>query len=186
MIKCPLCRCDFNTVDELKMEIDNAFNPQKKNFRNPVQFGIECNHCKKNPIIGKLHKCNVCKSVYLCDECFMNGAHDQHTFKSRLYKSGKWLVSSRNVATVLPSGFINDLQNRDINDEDYQTLLLLDSGSSKQASIPLHIVNSFPLCKYGGKKSPVKEVKCKICSEVFQLGTMIRGIPWYILFYNKI
>lgn len=177
MVKCPLCRCDFNTVQGLKIELENSCKTQMKIYRQPVQFGISCTECKKNPIVGKYHKCNVCKPLNLCDECFLNGAHDQHTFQNRLYRNSKWLPSCRSVDTVLPSGFINDLQNRDITDEDYQTLLLLDSGPTKQASIPLHIVNSFPLSKFTGHKSGYGD-KCKICGDVYHLGSMIRKIPW--------
>lgn len=179
MVKCPLCRCDFNTVEGLRLELENSSQSKKKSYRQPVQFGIDCSECKKNPIVGKYHKCNVCKNLNLCDECFLNGKHDQHTFQNRIFRNSKWLPSSRNVAPVLPSGFINDLQNREITDEDYQTLLLLDSGPSKQASIPLHIVNSFPLAKYTGHKAG-KDDKCKICGAIYHLGVMIRKIPWYI------
>jgi E3 ubiquitin-protein ligase ZSWIM2 len=180
MVKCPLCRSDFNTVEGLKTELENSSQSQKKNYRDKVQFGLSCSGCKKNPIVGKYHKCNVCKPLHLCDDCFMKGFHDQHTFQNRLTRNSKWMPSSRNVTTVLPSGFINDLQNREITDEDYQTLLLLDSGPSKQASIPLHIVNSFPLYKYRGQTSG-KAGKCKICGDLFHLGAMIRKIPWYVL-----
>jgi E3 ubiquitin-protein ligase ZSWIM2 len=179
MVKCPLCRSDFNTVEGLKIELEKSAQSQKKNYRETVQFGISCNGCKKNPIVGKYHKCNVCKALHLCDECFVKGLHDEHTFQNRLTRNSKWMPSSRNVTTVLPSGFINDLQNREITDEDYQTLLLLDSGPSKQASIPLHIVNSFPLYKYRGQTAG-KGGKCKICGDFFHLGAMIRKIPWYV------
>ena len=177
MVKCPLCRCDFNTVEGLKIEIQNSCNSQKKSYRQPIHYGVSCSNCKKDPIIGKYHKCNACKNLYLCDDCFINGSHDQHTFQNRLFRNSKWIPSSRNVAPVLPSGFINELQNRDITDEDYQTLILLDSGPSKQASIPLHIINSFPLSKYSSHKSGKGE-RCKICGDLYHVGEMTRKIPW--------
>jgi len=179
MIKCPLCRCDFNTVEGLRVELENSSKSQKQNYRQAVQYGISCIECKKNPIVGKYHKCQVCKGLHLCDDCFLNGLHDQHTFQNRSFKNSKWMPSSRNVSTVLPLGFINDVQNREITDEDYQTLLLLDSGPSKQASIPLHIVNSFPLSKYRGHTSG-NSGKCLICGDLFHLNDMIRKIPWYV------
>ena len=106
--------------------------------------------------------------------------HSQHTFRHRSYRNGKWKGSTRTVAQVLPDGFINNLENREITDEDYETLLLLDSGPVQQASIPLHIVNSFPVFKLSAitnKPNLFRDGKCGICACFVTVGEMIRTIP---------
>jgi predicted nucleic acid-binding Zn-ribbon protein len=125
-------------------------------------------------------RCNDCEETYLCDSCFSKGAHSQHSFHNRTYRSGKWISSSRPVCHILPSGFIQDLESRDITDEDYETLILLDSGPVQQSSIPLHIVNSFPLMKIKSildLKKVSKDGKCKICALSVTIGHVVRRIP---------
>jgi hypothetical protein len=80
----------------------------------------------------------------------------------------------------LPSGFIQDLENREITDADYETLLLLDSGPVNQGSIPLHVINSFPVFKLTNesmKKQLLKNGKCNVCATEVRLGEVIRKIP---------
>ncbi|ORX78924.1 hypothetical protein BCR32DRAFT_269785 [Anaeromyces robustus] len=151
MIKCPLCRNNFNTVKNFKKELDDIQNKKKSNkFLKLNQklnhFGYICHHCSVNPIHGKCHKCTVCKKYYLCDNCFLKGIHSEHSFKGRISKKDSWELSIRYIESTLPEGLIQNLQNRELNEEDYNTLLLLDQKAI-QGSIPLHIINSFPTKK---------------------------------------
>lgn len=38
-------------------------------------FGVTCDGCKKNPIVGRRYKCLVCPDYDLCEECERNEIH---------------------------------------------------------------------------------------------------------------
>ena len=52
----------------------------------PIHFGIICDGCNKNPIVGCRYKCAVCKDFDYCEECEKkyNETH-QHPF-IKIYK----------------------------------------------------------------------------------------------------
>ena len=90
-VKCPLCRNDFGTIDEMQNEFLEATKADMKRIkdiqRKPRHIGHVCNQCKMDPIQGICHsyvlhfkftsknRCTSCSSVDLCDTCFMSGAH---------------------------------------------------------------------------------------------------------------
>ncbi|ORX50406.1 hypothetical protein BCR36DRAFT_404515, partial [Piromyces finnis] len=179
MIKCPLCRNNFNTVKEFKKELQNINNKMKsKKYKEKEKklnhYGYICHHCSVNPIHGKCHKCTSCKNYYLCDNCFLKGNHSEHTFKGRLSKKDLWELSVRYIESTLPEGLIQNLQNRELSEEDYNTLLLLDQKVI-QGSIPLHVINSFPTkkVKYGDKD----KYSCVICNTTVKMNEIIRKLP---------
>ncbi|KAL6612001.1 hypothetical protein LY90DRAFT_70848 [Neocallimastix californiae] len=179
MIKCPLCRNNFNSIKEFKKELQNVQNKMKsKKFmekeRKLNHYGYICHHCSINPIHGKCHKCTICKKYFLCDNCFLKGVHSEHTFKGRLSKKDSWELSVRYIESTLPEGLIQNLQNRELNEEDYNTLLLLDQKVI-QGSIPLHVINSFPTKKI--KYIDKNKITCVICNSVVQVNEIIRKLP---------
>jgi len=66
----------------------------------------------------------------------------------------------------LPEGLIQNLQNRELSEEDYNTLLLLDQKAI-QGSIPLHVINSFPTKKI--KYIDKDKYNCVICNSTVQV-----------------
>jgi len=179
MIKCPLCRNNFNTVKEFKKELQNVQNVMKsKKYKEKERklnhYGYICHHCSINPIHGKCHKCTTCKNYFLCDNCFLKGNHSEHTFKGRASKKDPWELSIRYIESTLPEGLIQNLQNRELSEEDYNTLLLLDQKAI-QGSIPLHVINSFPTKKI--KYIDKDKYTCVICNSTVQMNEIIRKLP---------
>ncbi|KAI8842972.1 hypothetical protein BC829DRAFT_297983 [Chytridium lagenaria] len=182
-IKCPLCRKNFGTVDDLKKEFAEQSKSKSHHEMPEKHYGTACNECGACPIVGKLHRCIVCKShnrsYFLCDKCFVDGAHSEHSFSHRQKRSSrKWVPSVRSVSSIVPDGIANDLQNRDLDDNDYELLLQLDKPSV-QGSVPLHIVSTFPtvqlrrghlLLAGGGQR-------CTICADNFKPMELARSIP---------
>ncbi|KAJ3321993.1 subunit of the Arp2/3 complex, partial [Blyttiomyces sp. JEL0837] len=68
----------------------------------------------------------------------------EHSFRHRTLRNSKWVPSVRNVAPLIPPAMADDLQNRELGDGDYETLLQLDQPLSPQGDVPLHVINSFP------------------------------------------
>ena len=90
--------------------------------------------------------------------------------------------SSRILPTLLPDNIVTALQNRELNDSNYETLMLLDTPSC-QGSIPLHIITSFPLIKFtrlNGSSNGVflsEDGKCGVCNIKIAYGDIVRQIP---------
>jgi len=146
----------------------------KEKERKLNHYGYICHHCSVNPIHGKCHKCTTCKNYYLCDNCFLKGNHSEHTFKGRSSKKEPWELSVRYIESTLPEGLIQNLQNRELREEDYNTLLLLDQKAI-QGSIPLHVINSFPTKKI--KYIDKDKYNCVICNATVQVNEIIRKLP---------
>lgn len=152
-----------------------------KKLKRPFKhFGFKCSACNITPIVGHLHRCVVCQDIHLCDPCFNSAAHDQHSFESRVTKTSPFLASYRTVPVALPTPFIRDIETRDLNEDDYETLLHLDTASI-QGTIPLHILNRFPTMKikYGDLR------RCLICTQKFTLGEVVRKIPCADVFHQQ-
>jgi len=95
----------------------------------------------------------------------------EHTFKGRLSKKDPWELSVRYIESTLPEGLIQNLQSRELSEEDYNTLLLLDQKAI-QGSIPLHVINSFPTKKV--KYNDRDKYTCVICNTVVKLVIFIK------------
>lgn len=183
-VKCPLCRNDFGSFESLQLEFSDIVKAdclkKKTEQRKPRHPGFRCHECSSNPILGKCHTCTTCPMFHLCDGCFTKGAHAEHTFQHRNYRGGASVPSSRAVVPMLPQGFISDLETREITDQDYETLRMLDSGPVQQTFIPLHVINSFPVFKISSislKNEILPGGKCNCCAIVVGMGEMVRKIP---------
>lgn len=65
------------------------------------------------------------------------------------------------------------MQSRELEDADYEVLLTLDSPGVNQGDLPLHVVNSFPVERAGGKWVG----ECKVCMKKFERSDIVRKIP---------
>ena len=183
-VKCPYCRNEFGKIENLEHEMENMAKSLKKasTKRQHTHYGMECHHCHTYPIKGNIQKCKTCSSLYLCETCFKDGAHDSHAFVSRSSPHATWEARARAVAPILPSSMISDFQTRELTEADYETLLALDAGPQQQGSIPLHIVNTFPVIKLvsDADKKKVRldqDGKCKVCAIKIRHGELVRQIP---------
>ncbi|KAH9252737.1 hypothetical protein BASA81_009341 [Batrachochytrium salamandrivorans] len=121
--------------------------------------------------------------VQMCGACFKAGAHSQHSFNHRIKRTGKLIRSKRVVDPMLPPNLVAQLEQRDITESDYEMLLTLDTPQ-QQGSIPLHIINKFPVIKLKGPKD--KELvrlgegtdgTCGVCQIKVGYGELVRQIP---------
>jgi E3 ubiquitin-protein ligase ZSWIM2 len=117
----------------------------------------------------------------MCHECFSKGSHSEHSFEVKSKNFGKWKSASRTVPASLPETVIHDLQNRELEDQDYTMLSQLDTPQ-QQGDIPLHIINSFPVIKLSSAADCIKlkldnKRECKICVKQICFGDIVRKIP---------
>ncbi|KAH6599783.1 hypothetical protein BASA50_002808 [Batrachochytrium salamandrivorans] len=191
-MECPLCRGNFGSMDELKKTFflskrghntirgDASHQLKEKEY---IHMGSQCQECKISPIAGNLHICAICLDVQMCGACFKAGAHSQHSFNHRIKRTGKLIRSKRVVDPMLPPNLVAQLEQRDITESDYEMLLTLDTPQ-QQGSIPLHIINKFPVIKLKGPKD--KELvrlgegtdgTCGVCQIKVGYGELVRQIP---------
>jgi len=51
-------------------------------FMNKTHYGVTCDGCNQNPIVGIRYKCDKCNNFDFCEKCYQQGNHDKsHTFK---------------------------------------------------------------------------------------------------------
>ncbi|KAJ1332470.1 hypothetical protein BSLG_008772 [Batrachochytrium salamandrivorans] len=167
-----LCRGNFGSMDELKKTFflskrghntirgDASHQLKEKEY---IHMGSQCQECKISPIAGNLHI--------------------QHSFNHRIKRTGKLIRSKRVVDPMLPPNLVAQLEQRDITESDYEMLLTLDTPQ-QQGSIPLHIINKFPVIKLKGPKD--KELvrlgegtdgTCGVCQIKVGYGELVRQIP---------
>ena len=183
-LKCPLCRKLFGSIDQVLADIDSA---SKKAATTTSKlhshYGMECSNCDMYPIKGNLYRCKTCLSgLYLCEKCFASGSHSQHAFEKKPKPHSKWEPGVRAVEPTLPVSIIRSLEHRELTQEDYDMLLTLDSGPQQQGSIPMHIINSFPLFKINNETDKKRirldeEGICKVCAVKIRHGEVARQIP---------
>ncbi|KAJ3362135.1 E3 ubiquitin-protein ligase Zswim2 [Kappamyces sp. JEL0680] len=129
-----------------------------------------------------MRRCKACPCLYLCETCFVGGSHSDHSFDGKPTPHAKWEPAARAVEPKLPSGVIADFQNRELTDGDYELLLTLDAGPQPQGSIPLHVINSFPVVKLTGDGDRKRlrldqDGTCKVCVAKIRHGELTRQIP---------
>jgi hypothetical protein len=112
----------------------------------------------------------------------LNGEHDQHAFEMKPKPHSKWEAASRAVQPKLPDSIVRSLEQRELTQEDYDMLLTLDSGPQIQGSIPIHIINGFPLLKLMGDADKKRfrldhDGNCNICVIKIRHGEIVRQIP---------
>lgn len=195
VINCPLCREKFSTFKELYYELHNHVNRRITVGRESLHLGVSCSQCKVCPIAGKCYKCNSCPNFCLCSSCFAEDRHNEHSFHFRQHPSHSWRSATRPSIPFLSQSLTDDLQNRELTENDYDLLLQLDNshhsslmiGSpSSNSGVPPFVLNSFhtePL----DNDSPllISGASCQICSNSFQRGDWVRRIPCKHKFHRQ-
>ncbi|ORZ31577.1 hypothetical protein BCR44DRAFT_76327 [Catenaria anguillulae PL171] len=197
IISCPLCRSDFASLEELE-ELDKEWTQVKRtetlrksrqNNRKrqlpPLHVGVHCRSCTK-PIRGRRYRCSTCPDEYsLCSDCFQDETlHPEHPFQFKDNpKASFWTFAKRYVKPQLPERVIQELQSRDLSDQDYQSLLDLDSTKVIKGYSRLHVVGMFPLMRVKGMDR-VRALlgsnhteTCHICLGAVCEGEVLRKLP---------
>jgi len=176
IIKCPLCRVDFGSFQELMDEFHKSSRRKTRAERQDLHLGATCKKCRVCPIAGKCYRCVVCADYHLCHNCFATDTHTQHSFQFRQKPSQRWRAASR--ITPLPNAVINDLQNRDISAADYELLLQLDRQVTEQEGLPANIIYNLPTQVLQDRHRLLTDgSNCGVCLQGFQLRQCTRMLP---------
>ncbi|XP_063964802.1 E3 ubiquitin-protein ligase ZSWIM2-like [Lytechinus pictus] len=179
VLKCPLCREDFGQIDILEAEYRNSSLQKTRAECADIHMGKACAACNQSPISGKCYKCTECRDLYLCQNCFVSNAHSNHSFQFRQKSNQRWRPAQRGSGGALPTAVISDLENRDITDEDYDTLLQLDNPASNQLSnVPEHVVKSFHVeTVREGSNLLSLGTQCRVCLRAYTIGQLVKKLP---------
>ena len=79
------------------------------------------------PIQGKIYLCTSCDRYILCMTCFSNNTHHHHSFQFKEKPTQRWRPAIRSFSSSLTPQTVSDLQNRELNENDYDILLQLDT-----------------------------------------------------------
>lgn len=137
-----------------------------------------------SPIENTCYRCVTCVQCHLCENCFNEGLHSQHNFVAIDKPNGQPRIVSR---VQLPSSMIEILQTRDLTDEDYQTLLLLDVP---QTSLNLITTNAleqgFPAVLLHRQHPLLRDcLDCGICQSRMEGGDRVRTLHCRHTFHTK-
>jgi len=194
-VTCPICRNDFGTYTHLCREYQNIMGDVRQLKRNNIShhIGVECNVCKMMPIKGKCFKCTSCQGYHLCNTCYHgNNQHCHDTFVYKLKPAQRWRpVESNNDVTMMDSilqPIVNELQGREITENDYETLLQLDQPSTGNhqhngipvdlAGLPEYLINNLPTFKVGkSSKYLLPGRQCRLCLQQYKQGQFLRPLP---------
>ncbi|XP_043966414.1 E3 ubiquitin-protein ligase ZSWIM2 isoform X2 [Gambusia affinis] len=92
MLRCPLCRESFGSLQLLREQAKNAarlFVAAEKE-RADRHLGVVCCGCGVEPIAGTCYRCDLCGSLYLCETCVKKGNHSRHPLASRTTRKEEW------------------------------------------------------------------------------------------------
>lgn len=176
IVKCPLCRVDFGSFQELMDEFHKSSRRKTRAERQDLHLGATCKRCRVCPIAGKCYRCVVCADYHLCHTCFATDTHMQHSFQFRQKPSERWRAATR--ITPLPNAVISDLQNRDISAGDYELLLQLDRQVTDQDGIPTQVIHSLPTQVLQERHTLLTDdTECGVCLQGFQTYQCVRTLP---------
>ncbi|XP_016527787.1 E3 ubiquitin-protein ligase ZSWIM2 isoform X2 [Poecilia formosa] len=92
MLRCPLCRESFSSLQLLQEQAKNAarlFTAAERE-RADRHLGAVCCSCRAGPVTGTCYRCSLCSSLYLCETCVKKGSHSQHPLASRTTRKEEW------------------------------------------------------------------------------------------------
>lgn len=197
-VKCPLCRKDWgNTAaTELSNEVSKA-----KRAPN-VHRGSHCRSCKSKPIYGSRYRCIRCCRLDLCRRCFgillvrfillrpnavtlEKGIHSKHPFIVKEVRTSQWEPAARQTAhSNLSEMQIEELQNREITQQDYDLLLELDAS---RVGLPGFLLKHLPgTTIYDGKSSLEPQTDpCSLCHHSLKISCAIQKLPCDHIFHQS-
>ncbi|RDD38628.1 E3 ubiquitin-protein ligase Zswim2 [Trichoplax sp. H2] len=179
-IKCPLCREDFGSLQAIKEEMRQSSKLKTRAQRGNFHLGVTCNNCRQCPIAGNCYRCAICYDYNLCHACYAQQIHSQHSFNYREKSSQRWKQAPRITGQTLPDAVIADLVNREIENEDYELLLQLDSAIDQNQvdTLPEEVIRRFPIEIINSDNSLLnQDIKCRICMLPFQIRQYVRKLP---------
>ncbi|XP_031571469.1 E3 ubiquitin-protein ligase ZSWIM2-like isoform X2 [Actinia tenebrosa] len=183
IMKCPLCRVDFGSFQEIQDEFTKSSRKKTRSERQDVHLGATCHKCKMSPISGKCYRCAVCIDYHLCHQCFASDHHVQHSFQFRQNSSHRWRPASR--VTPLPNAVMENLQAREITDADYDLLLQLDRALADHEGVPGHVLTTLPVEVLRDRHPLItSNTICQVCLSSFQPFHCVRKLACHHAFHR--
>jgi len=178
-IHCPMCRADFGSLKSIMTQhlAQSAFRPN-------VHAGTHCKHCAVTPIEGKVYTCTICDDYLLCMKCFASNTHPHHPFQFREKPSQRWRPADRSN-TAVTNVLAQNLQSRDITDNDYDTLLALDSPQGGQGGLSakeLSVLKSVMLKR--GSTLLSDDSYCTLCLSNYTISQHVVTLPCHHNFHQ--
>ena len=173
-ILCPMCRAEFGT---LKMIMTDHL--KQSAFRRDTHPGTTCNNCNCTPIQGKHYMCTICQTYSLCMQCFAGTNHTQHPFQFKEKPAHRWRPAVRDLSTI-PPNLAAELENREITENDYETLLTLDNSQSNGTGGLTAKELASLKCIMLTKKSSLlrqRDIYCHICLAGYAISQHIVELP---------
>uniref|UniRef100_A0A3B5QSS7 Zinc finger, SWIM-type containing 2 n=1 Tax=Xiphophorus maculatus TaxID=8083 RepID=A0A3B5QSS7_XIPMA len=149
MLRCPLCRECFSSLQLLQEQAKNAarlFTAAERE-RAERHLGVVCCSCRVGPVTGTCYRCCLCSSLYLCETCATQGSHSQHPLATRKVTSASRTegFSSRSAHEVPPAYVVLE-------------------------RVPAAVVRR-------GSRLLDEGMQCRICLRGFGLGQRLRTLP---------
>lgn len=126
-----------------------------------------CNNCHR-PCSDDYYYCLLCDSFCLCSLC--HDSSNTHSFHPFSHKS---VGASAPPPTVPDACRVEELQYREINPEDYEALISLDSKSSKR--LPSYVLSRLPAAKHCTLSS--FNQSCPVCQQSFSARDVCLLLP---------
>lgn len=167
MVKCPLCREDFCSVQSLWEQVKNAaklFTAAEKE-RPDKHLGVPCYKCRVFPISGKCFRCTVCTCVYFCESCSKRCCHPSHPLAVRSNRTDEWHLVSKGSSEV--------------NNKDLCAFLSPE---------PLHhsVLAQMPGVQVRlGSQLLLDGMQCRLCLQSFTLGQRVQVLPCNHKFHSE-
>ncbi|OAJ36555.1 hypothetical protein BDEG_20717 [Batrachochytrium dendrobatidis JEL423] len=153
-MECPLCRGNFGLIEDLKAIFCSTND----------KFGIRNRHRAGKDSSSYIHHGSCCK------ECSISPI------------SGNLHLMFNFATSVSKQALTGKCEQRELVEKDYEILLILDKPQ-QQGSIPLHIINSFPLIQIKGPKDKERvrlgegaDGMCGVCQVKIGYGELVRQI----------
>lgn len=173
-ILCPMCRAEFGT---LKMIMTDHL--KETAFRRDLHPGTTCSNCSSSPIQGKHYMCTICEHYSLCMQCFAGPNHTQHPFQFKEKPAHRWRAAVRDLSSIAPT-LAAELENRDITENDYETLLALDEGQANTApGLSTKELDNLKCIMLTKNSSLLKQrdLHCHICLAGFTISQHVVELP---------
>eukprot|EP00794_Sanderia_malayensis_P003262 gene3262-3743_t len=187
IIKCPLCRTDFGSYQDVIQEFHSLTTKRRSKIEtNDLHLGATCQHCKASPIQGKCYRCVLCIDYHLCHACFKDKHHSHHSFQFRKNTNQRWRPASRTDNKSLPDGIINNLQNREITNDDYDLLFNLDRPSGSDYPSSSGRAENLSIEVLRGNADVIKQREsCQMCMQLFTVSQCVRRLACNHTFHRE-
>ncbi|KAM4711450.1 LOW QUALITY PROTEIN: E3 ubiquitin-protein ligase ZSWIM2 [Anableps anableps] len=186
ILRCPLCREDFSSLQLLQEQVKNAaklFTAAERE-RADRHLGAVCCSCGVSPITGTCYRCSLCSCLYLCENCVQKGCHSQHPLTSRTTRKEEWIpVAAGSSVHPQPQdgGYVQGFNSCCDHMIAKCLSLLLSTVAEPSADSVLEHVPAVIVRR--GSRLLDEGLQCRICLKRFSRGQQVRTLPCHHKFH---